>query len=112
MSDPDPAEPSAQVDPEAYLCSRKFSSTLTCRRTGKRVSYADIGDSNGIPLLWLTPSGCSRWFAVPQGVSYGVKCLERVCWTIADPQIRWRKGMASGLSLLIGRVWARQSGSF
>ena len=60
-------EPTPQSDPEGYLASRRFSSALTCSRTGMKVSYADIGDPEGIPLLWLMPSGCSRWFAVGQG---------------------------------------------
>jgi hypothetical protein len=61
------SEPTAQSDPEGYLASIKFSRSLRCKRTSKRGSYADIGDPNGVPLLMLMPSGCSRWFAAPHG---------------------------------------------
>lgn len=73
------AAPTALSDPEAYLCLRKFSRRLPkCRRTGLPVSFADIGDPDGIPLLWLLPSGCSRWNAVPQDPlcrRYGIRLI-------------------------------------
>ena len=61
-------EPTARSDPEVYLCLRKFSRRLPkCPRTGHPVSYADMGDPDGVPLLWIMPSGCSRWLVAPQG---------------------------------------------
>ncbi|RXK42428.1 hypothetical protein M231_00418 [Tremella mesenterica] len=56
-----------QSDPLAYLAQRKFSSIIKCPRTGLRVSYAQLGDPDGIPVLFLMPAGASRWLAVPQG---------------------------------------------
>jgi hypothetical protein len=55
-------------NPEAYLALRKFSQRIKCRRTGSPVSFADLGDEAGVPLLWMMPSGGSRWFAAAHGM--------------------------------------------
>jgi hypothetical protein len=55
-------------DPPAYLAQAKFSQKIVCRRTNSAVSFADIGDEGGVPLLWMMPSGGSRWFAVAHGM--------------------------------------------
>ncbi|ORY35505.1 Alpha/Beta hydrolase protein [Naematelia encephala] len=72
-------EPTALSDPQAYLSLLKFNRRLgRCPRTGLPVSYADIGDPSGVPLLWLLPSGCSRWFAAPQDPlckHYGIRLI-------------------------------------
>jgi hypothetical protein len=57
-------------DPPAYLAQAKFSQKIVCRRTNSAVSFADIGDEGGVPLLWMMPSGGSRWFAVAHGTSF------------------------------------------
>jgi hypothetical protein len=57
-------------DPPAYLAQAKFSQKIICRRTNSAVSFADIGDEGGVPLLWMMPSGGSRWFAVAHGMSH------------------------------------------
>lgn len=65
---PEEKEATPLTDPEAYLALFKFSRRLRrCPRTGLSVSYADIGDPDGVPVLFVPPSGCSRWFAAPQG---------------------------------------------
>jgi len=56
-------------DPPAYLAQSKFSQNIKCPRTDSAVSFADIGDRDGVPLLWMMPSGGSRWFAVAHGKS-------------------------------------------
>ncbi|WVW85510.1 hypothetical protein I302_107548 [Kwoniella bestiolae CBS 10118] len=62
----DPHTPTALSDPPAYLALPKFNRRLKrCPRTNFRVTFSDIGDENGIPLLYLLPSGCSRWIAAP-----------------------------------------------
>lgn len=61
------AEPAPHNDPEAYLASLKFSRRIICPRTKMPVSYADFGDPDGTPLLWMMPSGGSRWFAAAHG---------------------------------------------
>ncbi|GFZ50912.1 hypothetical protein JCM24511_08670 [Saitozyma sp. JCM 24511] len=58
--------PSALSDPPAYLSGAKFNRRITCPRTHLPVSFSDTGDPQGVPLLWILPSGCSRWFAAPQ----------------------------------------------
>lgn len=58
--------PSALSDPPAYLSDTKFNRRITCPRTHLPVSFSDTGDPQGVPLLWILPSGCSRWFAAPQ----------------------------------------------
>lgn len=54
-------------DPQAYLSLFKFSRKIICPRTNLPVSFADIGDESGVPLLWMMPSGGSRWFAAAHG---------------------------------------------
>lgn len=61
------ADPSPLNDPAAYLSLFKFNRKIRCPRTGSDVSFADIGDSEGTPVLMVPPSGCTRWFAAPQG---------------------------------------------
>ena len=56
-------------DPPAYLAQSRFSQKIKCPRTGSAVSFAEIGDEDGVPLLWMMPSGGSRWFAVAHGIS-------------------------------------------
>jgi len=61
-------EPTPLTDPEGYLALFKFNRRIRrCPRTGMSVTYADIGDPEGVPVLFVPPSGCSRWFAAPQG---------------------------------------------
>jgi hypothetical protein len=59
--------PTAYDDPEGYLSLYKFSRRIVCPRTKMPVSYADFGDPDGTPLLWMMPSGGSRWFAAAHG---------------------------------------------
>ncbi|WOO82616.1 uncharacterized protein LOC62_04G006096 [Vanrija pseudolonga] len=60
-------DPSPLNDPQAYLSLFKFNRKLPkCPRTGLPVSYSDIGDPDGIPVLFVPPSGCTRWFSAPQ----------------------------------------------
>lgn len=66
MSDYKPPS-NAMRDPEGYLASRRFSLKIQCPRTGLPVSYADLGQEDGVPVLWVLPSGCSRWVAAAQG---------------------------------------------
>ncbi|WWC90593.1 uncharacterized protein L201_005529 [Kwoniella dendrophila CBS 6074] len=71
--------PTALSDPPAYLSLLKFNKRLKrCPRTNLSVTYSDIGDENGIPLLYLLPSGCSRWIAAamdPLLKAYGVRMI-------------------------------------
>lgn len=60
-------DPSPLNDPAAYLSLFKFNRKLHCSRTGSDVSFSDIGDPSGTPVLMIPPSGCTRWFAAPQG---------------------------------------------
>ena len=60
-------EPTSQ-DPPAYLALSKFSQKIKCPRTGSAVSFAEIGSEDGVPLLWMMPSGGSRWFAAAHGM--------------------------------------------
>ncbi|WWC63394.1 uncharacterized protein I303_105994 [Kwoniella dejecticola CBS 10117] len=58
--------PTALSDPEGYLSLRKFNLRIPrCRRTNLPVTFSDIGAEDGIPVLYLLPSGCSRWIAAP-----------------------------------------------
>ncbi|OCF57548.1 hypothetical protein L486_05006 [Kwoniella mangroviensis CBS 10435] len=58
--------PTALSDPPAYLALSKFNRRLKrCPRTNLSVTFSDIGDEKGIPLLYVLPSGCSRWIAAP-----------------------------------------------
>jgi hypothetical protein len=61
------ADPTPATDPLAYLALRKFSQKITCPVTKLPVSFADIGDPYGEALLWMMPSGGSRWFAAAHG---------------------------------------------
>ncbi|WVF67572.1 hypothetical protein IAT40_002330 [Kwoniella sp. CBS 6097] len=73
------APPTALSDPQAYLCLKKFNSRLPrCPRTNLPVTFSDIGDEDGVPLLYLLPSGCSRWIAAsmdPLAKLYGVRMI-------------------------------------
>jgi hypothetical protein len=60
------SEPTSE-DPPAYLAQYRFSQKITCPRTGSIVSFADTGEGSGVPLLWMMPSGGSRWFAAAHG---------------------------------------------
>lgn len=98
-------KPTPLTDPHAYLALFKFNRKLPlCPRTGVSVSYADIGDPDGIPVLFVPPSGCSRWFAAPQGVSS--RGNTRRAGT--DSQIRLRLDMAFASSSSIGPGRARR----
>ncbi|BEI79951.1 hypothetical protein CcaverHIS002_0104800 [Cutaneotrichosporon cavernicola] len=72
-------EPTPLTDPHAYLALFKFNRRLPkCLRTGVAVSYADIGAPDGIPVLFVPPSGCSRWFAAPQdplAAGHGIRLI-------------------------------------
>lgn len=65
-------DPTPLTDPQGYLSLFKFNLKLPqCPRTNMPVSYSDIGDPNGIPVLFVPPSGCTRWFSAPQGTQAG-----------------------------------------
>ncbi|OWZ37645.1 hypothetical protein C351_04511 [Cryptococcus neoformans c8] len=72
-------EPTALTDPASYLCLFKFNRRLPrCPRTNLPVTFSDIGDSTGIPLLYLLPSGCSRWIGAsldPLAAKFGVRMI-------------------------------------
>ncbi|ADV23567.1 hypothetical protein I305_01473 [Cryptococcus gattii E566] len=72
-------EPTALTDPASYLCLSKFNRRLRyCPRTNLPVTFSDIGDSVGIPLLYLLPSGCSRWIGAsldPLAAKCGVRMI-------------------------------------
>lgn len=78
-SRPQPPSPSPRSEPIAYLSTLPFSRRLPrCPRTHLPITYADIGDPAGVPLLVLMPSGASRWFAAPQDPlarRYGVRLI-------------------------------------
>ncbi|KAK4687023.1 hypothetical protein P7C73_g3105, partial [Tremellales sp. Uapishka_1] len=60
-------EISALSLPTEYLSSLKFSRKLAkCPRTSLPVSYGDFGDPDGVPVLFIPPSGCTRWFGALQ----------------------------------------------
>jgi hypothetical protein len=63
-------------DPEGYLAAQKFSRKIVCPRTGLPVSFADLGEEDGVPVLWVLPSGCSRWVAAAQGVCSVSSCCD------------------------------------
>ncbi|WRT68510.1 uncharacterized protein IL334_005486 [Kwoniella shivajii] len=71
--------PTALSDPPAYLSLPKFNRRLPrCPRTNLPVTYSDIGDENGVPVIYLLPSGCSRWIAAPMDPllkRYGVRMI-------------------------------------
>lgn len=78
-STPEPQEPTPLTDPHGYFALFKFNLRLPrCPRTGLSVSYADIGDPNGVPVLFVPPSGCTRWFGAPQdplAAGYGLRLI-------------------------------------
>ena len=43
-----------------YAALPKFHNSFVCPRTAKTVGYADCGDPNGLPVLYVLPSMCSR----------------------------------------------------
>ncbi|WVQ80175.1 hypothetical protein IAT38_002280 [Cryptococcus sp. DSM 104549] len=69
----------ALSDPRAYLALLKFNRRLPrCPRTNLPVTYSDIGDPQGVPLVYLLPSGCSRWIAAsmdPLAKVFGVRMI-------------------------------------
>jgi len=65
-----PSLRTGQADLETYLASKRFSQQITCPRTSLVVSFSQIGDPKGCPVLFVPPAVCSRWFAVPLGVSH------------------------------------------
>ncbi|ORY35705.1 hypothetical protein BCR39DRAFT_511644 [Naematelia encephala] len=66
-------------DARNYFCPRNFSLRLAkCPRTQLPVSYCDIGDPEGIPVLNIVPSACSRWVAAIQDPLcrlYGIRMI-------------------------------------
>jgi pimeloyl-ACP methyl ester carboxylesterase len=54
----------ALTDPHAYLAQPQFHRSFRCSRTQKRVTYADVGDPNGSPVIYFLPSGCSRYLCI------------------------------------------------
>ncbi|TYJ55771.1 hypothetical protein B9479_003549 [Cryptococcus floricola] len=82
MSSPPPSPsppPTSLSDPIAYLALLKFHRLLPrCPRTNLPVSYADLGDPRGVVVVYLLPSGCSRWVAAPMdpvAIKYGIRLI-------------------------------------
>jgi hypothetical protein len=51
-----------------YLSRTNLHQRLpSCSRTGLPVTYMDAGDPQGIPLLFMLPSGCTRWVGIQLG---------------------------------------------
>jgi len=50
------------------LSSPLFSQKITCPRTSLIVSFSQIGDPEGCPVLFIPPAVCSRWAALPLGM--------------------------------------------
>ncbi|WWC71478.1 uncharacterized protein I206_105436 [Kwoniella pini CBS 10737] len=73
------SDPTALSNPESYLSLKKFNRRIKkCPRTNLSITFSDIGSENGIPLLYLLPSGCSRWIAAPMDPLlkiYGVRMI-------------------------------------
>nr|XP_031864044.1 uncharacterized protein CI109_000688 [Kwoniella shandongensis]KAA5531116.1 hypothetical protein CI109_000688 [Kwoniella shandongensis] len=71
--------PTPHHDPVTYLSTPKFNRRLArCPRTNLPVTYSDIGDEDGVPLVYVLPSGCSRWIAAPMDPlarSYGIRLI-------------------------------------
>ncbi|ODN90815.1 hypothetical protein L198_06132 [Cryptococcus wingfieldii CBS 7118] len=71
--------PTSLSDPIAYLALLKFHRLLPrCPRTNLPVSYADLGDPGGVVVVYLLPSGCSRWVAAPMdpvAIKYGIRLI-------------------------------------
>ena len=99
-------EPTPQ-DPEEYLALFKFSRRIRCPRTTLPVSYADMGDEGGTPLLSMMPSGGSRWFAAARGKfispitlavdALDTRCLHRLRSTLQKIRRQAHRGRPSGL---------------
>ncbi|WVR09508.1 hypothetical protein IAU60_006576 [Kwoniella sp. DSM 27419] len=72
-------EPTALSDPVAYLALNKFNRRLArCPRTNLPVTFSDIGDAAGEAMVYLLPSGCSRWIAAsmdPLAKAYGIRMI-------------------------------------
>jgi hypothetical protein len=65
-------ENSAEIEQEeihTYLSSPLFSQKITCPRTSLTVSFSQVGDPEGCPVLFIPPAVCSRWFVIPLGKS-------------------------------------------
>jgi len=56
--DPDTGE----EDLHTYLSSPLFSQKITCPRTSLIVSFSQIGDPGGCPVLFIPPAVCSNFF--------------------------------------------------
>lgn len=71
MTEKPPQSPdTGQEELHIYLSSPLFSQKITCPRTYMTVSFSQIGDPEGCPVLFIPPAVCSRWFAVPLGMSF------------------------------------------
>ncbi|KAJ9099908.1 hypothetical protein QFC21_003913 [Naganishia friedmannii] len=61
-----------------YLCRIELHQRLFCQRTQLPVTYMDAGDPDGVPLLFVLPSGCTRWVGIqlePLARRYGVRLI-------------------------------------
>jgi len=58
-----------QGEVHTYLSQPLFSQKITCPRTSLIISFSQKGDSKGCPVLFIPPAVCSRWFALPLGMS-------------------------------------------
>jgi hypothetical protein len=59
-----PQKSLALTDPYLYLVQPQFNRRMHCPRTNSRITFADVGDPEGPPVLFFLPSGCSRYLAV------------------------------------------------
>jgi hypothetical protein len=64
--DPDPEEI------HKYLASPNFSRSIRCPLTGISISFSEIGDLEGCPVLFIPGAVCSRWLPVPLGTSTSI----------------------------------------
>jgi hypothetical protein len=62
----DPIFVHAKTNPHTYLADSRFHQSFLCSRTGRRVTFADVGQPGGPPVLFFLQSHCSRWVAVWQ----------------------------------------------
>lgn len=76
-----------------YLADRRFSRKIKCNRTGLAVSFADFGDPEGCAVIFIPPSACSRWFAVPQGQSSSPLATVRQALTKGQDQLCRQRGI-------------------
>jgi hypothetical protein len=67
MNDPNPK------NIHKYLSSPNFSRSIKCRLTGLSISFSEIGDLGGCPVLFIPGAVCSRWFPVPLGMLFLVR---------------------------------------